>query len=525
MKKKNIIIIALIILGIISILGLSYAYFVSNISTENKDNSNTSISTGSAVEVILEAPKEVDDTKVIPGIKTSKEYIVKGKGDSNSIPTNASLVISPSLGDFSNYVYWHLYKSDEEITCTKELDTSSLEIKYISKCTIPDDAELVLSGNTDTLHINIPIEYNTYNKYYLVTECIDNNEDQSNLMDKTFSIDVSITKELDTIEDKIIAELDTSGKCPSINDDGTVKTTAAETWNSLVCKSIDNYGTSYYYRGNVSNNYVKFAGYYWRILRINGDKSIRLLYDGTVAHENGEASEDRIIGTSVFNSLDSDNAYVGYMYGTVGSSTYLETHKNINDSDIKKYIDTWYENNLLNTKYEEYLADNNFCNDRRITDYDPENRSNLGYGNNSTIYSNAYGPWSAPEDTNNARMSFKCFQDNDSLTVRDTLNGTWSLKYPIALPTKSDMVLGGGFNGKNILTFFYSGYSFWYMSPDSYVLDNNVSNLKIRLHNAAGSSASSAVVTTSQGVKPVINLKAGSLKSGDGTASSPYVVE
>ena len=76
MKKRNIIIITLIILGIVSILGLSYAYFVSNITIENKDNSNTSISTGSAVEVILEAPKKVDNTKVIPGIKTSKEYIV-----------------------------------------------------------------------------------------------------------------------------------------------------------------------------------------------------------------------------------------------------------------------------------------------------------------------------------------------------------------------------------------------------------------------------------------------------------------
>lgn len=287
MKKGNIIIITLIILGIVSILGLSYAYFVSNITIENKDNSNTNISTGSAVEVILEAPKKVDNTKVIPGIKTSKEYIVKGKGDSNSIPTNASLVISPALGDFSNYVYWQVYKSDEEITCTRKLDTTSLEIKYISECNIPDSAQLVLSGNTDTLHINMSIEYNTYNKYYLVTEYIDNNKDQSELMDKTFSIDVSITKELDTIEDKIIAELDTSGKCPSANDDGTVNVTSAESENSLLCSTSDNLGISYYYRGNVVNNYVYFGNFYWRIVRINGDRTIRLIYDGTVAHQNG----------------------------------------------------------------------------------------------------------------------------------------------------------------------------------------------------------------------------------------------
>ena len=40
----------------------------------------------------------------------------------------------------------------------------------------------------------------------------------------------------------------------------------------------DDLGTSYYYRGNVTNNYVSYAGYIWRIVRRNGDGSIRLWY-------------------------------------------------------------------------------------------------------------------------------------------------------------------------------------------------------------------------------------------------------
>ena len=43
-------------------------------------------------------------------------------------------------------------------------------------------------------------------------------------------------------------------------------------------------GTSYYWRGAVTNNYVKFAGKCWRIVRINGDGSIRLIYDGATCH-------------------------------------------------------------------------------------------------------------------------------------------------------------------------------------------------------------------------------------------------
>ena len=80
-------------------------------------------------------------------------------------------------------------------------------------------------------------------------------------------------------------------------------------------------------------------------MSINGDGSIRLVYDGTSLHANGEASEDRDIGKTTFtayNGQENDNAFVGYMYGTKESSTYAETHANKNDSTIKKYIDNWY---------------------------------------------------------------------------------------------------------------------------------------------------------------------------------------
>ena len=114
---------------------------------------------------------------------------------------------------------------------------------------------------------------------------------------------------------KVIAQLDTSGKCPTMNADGSVNVTGAEATNGYLCKAKDAYGDSYYYRGNVTNNYVKFADKYWRIVRINGDSTVRVIYDGTSAHANGEDSEDRQIGRSAFNNNYMDNAYVGYMYG------------------------------------------------------------------------------------------------------------------------------------------------------------------------------------------------------------------
>ena len=78
----------------------------------------------------------------------------------------------------------------------------------------------------------------------------------------------------------------------------------------------DNYGKSYYYRGNVKNNNVYFAGYFWQIIRINGDNSIRLLYNGNV--------KNTLIGCSRFNNNYNHPIYVGYMYGNINSTTYDE---------------------------------------------------------------------------------------------------------------------------------------------------------------------------------------------------------
>ncbi len=50
--------------------------------------------------------------------------------------------------------------------------------------------------------------------------------------------------------------------------------------NSGLHKAADDYGGSFYYRGDINNNWLEFAGFYWRILRINGDGTIRIMYSG-----------------------------------------------------------------------------------------------------------------------------------------------------------------------------------------------------------------------------------------------------
>ena len=324
-------------------------------------------------------------------------------------------------------------------------------------------------------------------------------------------------KKLVTKVPDIIAQLDTSGKCPTVNDDGSVSVTGVEATNGYLCKAPDAYGDSYYYRGNVTNNYVKFADKYWRIVRINGDGTVRVIYDGTSAHANGESSSDRQIGTSAFNSSSNDNAYVGYMYGTTGASSYAAAHANTNDSTIKTYIDNWYKTNMFGTTNEQYLADNVFCNDRSISTYTTSSNTKLGYGTNSTYYRWVYSPWNGT-NYGNMTMMLTCPQKNDAFTVSDSTNGNGALTYPVGLLSTDEIVLAGGWNASNIGYYLCSGGIWWASSPFNF----GGYSAYVRRVNSDGSASNAYLVDGYYGVRPVFNLKAEVLKYGNGTASNPY---
>ena len=153
--------------------------------------------------------------------------------------------------------------------------------------------------------------------------------------------------------------------------------------SSTLYTTEDDWGTSYFFAGLPNNNWVSFGGFYWRIIRINGDGSIRMIYNGTTIDQTGTGTQ---IQTSVYNSPSNDNTYIGYMYGSTGASSYNATHTNTNDSTIKGILDKWYKDNLAN--YSQYLSTEvGFCNDREVyTEISWANYTTLGYGTNATTY-------------------------------------------------------------------------------------------------------------------------------------------
>ena len=117
-------------------------------------------------------------------------------------------------------------------------------------------------------------------------------------------------------------------------------------------------GRTYYFAGNPIDNWVSFGGFYWRIIRINEDGTIRMIYQGTSANTTGTETQLKESTFSINSSAYNNNAYVGYMY------VLNQVHGLGTDSGIKKVLDNWYRDNLA-TNYGDKIDGNaGFCGDR-----------------------------------------------------------------------------------------------------------------------------------------------------------------
>ena len=119
-----------------------------------------------------------------------------------------------------------------------------------------------------------------------------------------------------------IIKLKTNGVDTNIDFGVASSETNGDGVNTISGTENDQYPV-YYYRGNVTDNNVKFANFCWKMVRTTDTGGVKLIYNGVPAEDGscnntGTASQ---IGTSAFNSKYTSPAYVGYMYGTFYTST------------------------------------------------------------------------------------------------------------------------------------------------------------------------------------------------------------
>ena len=221
--------------------------------------------------------------------------------------------------------------------------------------------------------------------------------------------------------------------------------------------------------------------------------------------------------TSPFNTLKDNPGYVGYMYGSTLNSSYEETNANENDSDIKKYLDSWYKQNIEDKGLSQYIADAGFCNDRSLIKHE-SNGDGVQIDGTSTYYS-GYQRY-----INHTPSLFCSNQTNDLFTTSTSDIGNKALTYPIGLITVDELMLGGLTDGYlNLLSYTYSSFNYWTMSPVGFNVTDSSAYMAgaVSLGYAYGS-----WVTGSGCVRGVINLRGDvEISGGIGTANDPFVVK
>ena len=228
---------------------------------------------------------------------------------------------------------------------------------------------------------------------------------------------------------------------------------------------------TYYFKGAVENNYVKFANLTWRIVRINEDGTMRLI------------TQDSQISSQKFNST---------------RSTYDKMY--YTNSEIKTVVDNWYKTNITDKGFDGKVASGNyFCEQAKV------------------VYNTNFTAGSAEVKTkDNYTPSFDCTTDG---------NGKGVVSGKVGLITIDEVLFAGGVIGSSSNFYLNNGSAYWMMSPAGFNFNTNAHTYAGAWRVLSDGNTDYHSAGNTSGVRPVLNLSADTLVSGSGTSSDPYVVK
>lgn len=262
----------------------------------------------------------------------------------------------------------------------------------------------------------------------------------------------------------------------------------------------------YYYRGEADNRII-FAGFCWRIVRTTSTGGVKIIYDGEPDANNycKNTHNATDIGTVTYNTTNNNNTYAGFMTGDANSELYEEVHSNLQDSNMKDFIDTWYEENLIS--YESKLEDTIWCNDRSVS-------TGTGIGSDDTEFGGF-------ERANIFKPTLACINDNDKFTKSSSLGNT-KLEHPIATITADELIYAGAVYGTaNEKFYLHSGQNYWTMTPAK-MLSQQVYSYGVSYSGALDEMS----INYTFAVRPTVSLGNNvSITKGSGTQEDPFIVE
>ena len=514
-KKQKKVMIYTLIVSLICVVGVSYAFFTAGMSSET---STTVRADAGTMKITYDGGANINLAGIYPKdeVWATKNITVTGNNT-----TDAEMYYKLTLVVDSN-----TFKTDDPLQyelVSTNTSTNGEIIPNISKTDITGTSIELGSGKFSKANNAI----HTYElKIYYPKKETSQNANQG----AAFSAHVEITSAkaptaptVSTLAQTILAKNEV--KAP-ITTPGAAISTADE---ALLASTEDDNGTSYYFRGAVKNNYVEFANKCWRIVRVGGDGSVKLILHNDnptgaanpcdAANNSTSAAFARYSGTtykSAFNANYNDNAYVGFKFGTAGSSTYDATHANTNKSTILTNLETWYTNNLKD--YADKIADTEWCNDKtNVTDttFNPYGYSNVngyGYAKNATYYGATQRLVSTSNSAGGTGPSLKCNGELSKITSK------------VGLITADELAYAGYAYGlQNTTTYLQENATdtYWWSLSPNYFYGSGA--FVWGVGGGDGGFVSSGVSSAS-GLRPSISLKSTTNATGNGTSDSPFII-
>ncbi len=499
-QKKKVIFVGLTLSVLMVIIGVSYAFFSSPV---EKEEEKLNFKAGDLVLTFRDNDETVENTEGTWnfGDSIEKELVIENTG---------------TLDSYAKISWDNLINTYLAESLTYTLEEKSEETNAVWKLIETENVNVPRSESASTLsladHLFIPAGHTYTYRVRITFEDLPDIDQTADLHAKF------ITKFILEQGKPDVPLLELIENVKTVAPNFASPATTDETAEGLFSME-DDYGTSYYFRGTAPNNYIKFGrnvngqDMWWRIIRINGDGTIRMQYDGAGTSGSNTYTRGFALSNQIWTEYKTDAKYAGWMFGGANGSASTskeQAQRNETDLPLKTKVDEWYKENIVDTGYHSYVADSIFCNDR--------SSSGAGYGQNVT----AYGFYSKNALTfERVTPEFTCPQENDKFTVEETSGGNGALTYPVGLITSAEIVAAGSGNYKTANNSYYLNKEepYYSLSPcnfSGFDLSVFAEDGMFRGYNTgAGYTAN---------VAPVINLKAKYLDKlhGKGTIDNPY---
>ena len=285
--------------------------------------------------------------------------------------------------------------------------------------------------------------------------------------EKTYTVKVNRKSSIPLLKDKIMEN-------KIITTAPTLTTTSLEAGDGdgLYKSTATNSGEpTYYFRGNVTNNYVSFAGHTWRIVRINEDGTIRIIMQDGINNNTDYGFN------STYNSM---------------SNMYYSNNNIAKDAILK-----WYDTNIGNDSSlsSKVASGDYYCEQAKV-----KYASNFTSGNATMTIYTSYDP------------NFKCITDGNEKGI---------VNANIGLLSYDDVVYAGGYFGKASNYYLTNNTIFWTMSPAGFSTTNTSDAWAV---HEDGLFKNRGVILKIK-LRPVINLESNIQATGTGTSTDPFIIQ